>query len=282
MEEKRVRGWDDPRLGTLNGLRRRGYTPEAINAFCRDIGVSRTENTILLSKLEFHLRAHLDVVARRAFAVLRPLRVTLINVPAGETAWIEAPDFPRDRALGAHRIALTRDLLIEADDFRDDDDKDFFGLAPGKVAGLRYAGYVRVVEVLRDARTGAACELRCEYDAGRSAAAGKVKGNLHWVSAAPGCGADAEVRLYENLFVTEEPGSTGDWVAEINPRSETVLTVRVDAFLAAAGAHKAGDAFQFERLGFFVVDKDSDPAAGRYVFNQTVGLKEAAVVKTAK
>ena len=273
-----MRGWDDPRLGTLNGLRRRGYTPEAINAFCRDIGVSRSENLIQQSKLEFHLRAHLDVTARRGFAVLRPLRVTLVNVPAGETTWLEAPDFPRDRSLGVHKVALTRELVIEADDFRLADDKDFFGLAPGKVAGLRYGGYVRVLEVVAGP-SGAPAELRCEYDAGRSPAAGKVKGNLHWVSAG---GATAEVRLYENLFTTEEPGSTGDWVAELNPHSEAVLHgVHVDAFLGAPGAHKVGDAFQFERLGFFVVDKDSDCAAGRYVFNQTVSLKESGEVKKA-
>ena len=274
-----MRGWDDPRLGTLNGLRRRGYTPDAINAFCRDIGVSRTENTIQLSKLEHHLRAHLDVIARRAFAVLRPLRVTLVNVPAGETVWIEAPDFPRDRALGVHRIALTRDLFIEADDFRATDDKDFFGLAPGKTAGLRYGGYVRVLEVIAGP-DGTPVELRCEYDAARSPAAGKVKGNLHWVAAG---GPTAEVRLYENLFTTEEPGSSGDWVSELNPRSETVLpAVPVDAFVGAPGAHKVGDSFQFERLGFFVVDKDSDCAAGRYVFNQTVSLKESGEVKKVK
>lgn len=217
--------------------------------------------------------------------MLRPLKVTLLNVPEGEVSWLEAPDFPRDRAAGTHRVALGRTVYVEADDYRDEDSADYYGLAPGKVAGLRYGGYVKVVEVVRDA-AGKAVELRCDYDAGRSPAAGKVKGNLHWVSASTPGGepATAEVRLYEALFTTEVPGETGDWEAEMSATSEVVLPrCYVDASLAdAATLAKADGRFQFERLGFFVLDRDADVAAGRLVFNQTVSLKEDTATKKVR
>lgn len=320
VEENKVRGWDDPRLATINGLRRRGYAPEAINAFCRNIGVTRNENTILMSKLEHFLREHLDVTARRAFAVLRPLKVTLTNMDAAAVHWVEAPDFPRDKALGVHKVAISNVAYIEREDFRMRDDKDYFGLAPNKVAGLRYAGYVKVTGVVvKDSTTGAtstvACsdtaateaaaeavgsgrsevvELLCEYDHERGerlTGGSKVKGNLHWVSSSvPGKEpATAEVRLYTHLFTTEEPGSTGDWEAEIDPHSETVLTnCFVDDSLAHPAAahggrlHPITDRFQFERLGYFVVDTDTDFDAGKLVFNQTVTLKEDVAVKKIK
>lgn len=285
-----MRGWDDPRLSTIEGLRRRGYTAPAINAFCRDIGVSRNENTIPYSRLEYHVREHLDGTAKRAFAVLHPLKLTLLDIPEGEVKWVEAPDFPRDKALGVHRVALSRTVYIEADDFRAVDEKDYYGLAPGKVAGLRYAGYVKVVEVINDPATGAPVELKCAYDHDRSATAGKVKGNLHWVSPSVPGGkpATAEVRLYDHLFHTESPGSSGDWEAEINPASETVLKeVLIDESLAAAaasGALRPLTHFQFERLGFFVVDVDTDTTANppRIVFNQTVSLKEDSTAKKVR
>lgn len=322
VEENKVRGWDDPRLATINGLRRRGYAPEAINAFCRNIGVTRNENTILMPKLEHFLREHLDVTARRAFAVLKPLKVTLSNVDASSVQWVEAPDFPRDKALGMHKVAISRVAYIEKDDFRLKDDKDYYGLAPGKVAGLRYAGYVRVDSVVvKDSASGntatIACsdaaainaaadavaagssevvELLCEYDHERGdkltgTGGSKVKGNLHWVSSSvPGKEpATAEVRLYTHLFTTEEPGSTGDWEAEIDPHSEVVLTnCYVDDSLAHPAAahggrlHAITDRFQFERLGYFVVDTDTDFDKGKLVFNQTVSLKEDATVKKIK
>jgi len=298
VTQRRVRGWDDPRLSTLNGMRRRGYPAVAINAFCRDVGVTRHENLIPLARLEHHVREVLDATAPRAFAVLRPLKVTLLNFPAdgdGSLLWLDAPDYPRDPARGSHRLALSRTLWIEADDFRRVDAKDYYGLAPGKVAGLRYAGYVRVAEVVEDPATGEVVELRCEYDHGRDGplaprdGGGKVKGNLHWVSGA-GAGAppaSAEVRLYETLFTTEVVGSTGDWEAEMNPRSETVLAgCLVDASLAACAARGGapwppGAQFQFERLGFFVVDPDA-AAEGRLVFNQTVSLKEDTATKKVR
>jgi glutaminyl-tRNA synthetase len=321
VEEKKVRGWDDPRLATINGLRRRGYAPEAINAFCRNIGVTRNENTILMSKLEHFLREHLDMTARRAFAVLHPLKVTCTNVDPTSVQWVEAPDFPRDKALGMHKMAISNVVYIEKDDFRLKDDKDYYGLAPlGKVAGLRYGGYLKVESIaLKDVATGAVSkisatdaaavdaaaaavasgasevvELFCDYDHERTdrlTGSSKVKGNLHWVSSSvPGKEpATAEVRLYTHLFTTEEPGSTGDWEAEIDPNSEVVLAkCYVDDSLAHPAAahggrlHPITDRFQFERLGYFVVDTDTDFDSGKLVFNQTVSLKEDAAVKKIK
>jgi len=284
VTEGRVRGWDDPRIPTINGLRRRGYTPEAINAFCRDIGVTRHHNQVDYRKLEHHVRLHLDAVARRDFVVLDPLRIELVNVDARSFCLaLEAPDFPRDAALGSHALSLTATVYVERDDFREVDDPSFYGLAPGKWVGLRYAGYVKVVGVER-AADGSVALLRAEYDHARSKAAGKVKGNLHWVSGArPGEAPPAvQVRLYEHLFTTESPGSTGDWEAEINAASERVL----DGALASpslAQRAQPGERYQFERVGFFVCDKDSrspDKAGGKVVFNQTVGLKESADLKS--
>ncbi len=295
------------------------------------------------------MRAHLDLVARRDFLVLRPLRVELVGAGVGADAaaaagffrLIEAPDFPRDAASPAaprHALPLTRVLYVEREDFRDADDPSFFGLAPGKVVGLRYAGFVRVVGVERDAATGEPTLLRAEYDherrgfadgAGAGGAAAKVKGNLHWVSgAAPGEEPPrVEVRLYEHLFLTERPGETGDWEREINPHSERVvrgalanpaLVARLhaqalaadDAAAAAAASGgaapggaatggaaaaapppppAAGTPLQLERVGYFVVDKDSRlgravpaGAAPHLVLNQTVGLKENNETKKVK
>jgi glutaminyl-tRNA synthetase len=295
VTEQKVRGWDDPRLATINGLRRRGYTPEAMNAFCRDIGVTRNENTILFSRLEHFVRDHLDQIARRAFAVLRPLRLVLENLPEDHLVWCEAADFPRDPALGMHQVPIQRVVYIEQEDFRLQDSGDYYGLAPGKVAGLRYAGFVKVTGHSTDAE-GRVTEVRAQYDHGRCAdfAEGKkVKGNLHWVcSPTPGQAPEpVEIRLYDHLFATEAPGSTGDWESEINPGSETVLkNCFVDASLlglAAPGATPKSfpaplDHFQFERLGYFVVDTDTDGPSRRLVFNQTVSLKEDTAAKKVR
>ena len=257
------------------------------------------------------MRSHLDAVAARDFLVLRPLRVELIGAGVGADAdaaeaffrEIEAPDFPRDTSPGApkHALPLTRFLYVERDDYRDVDDASFFGLAPGKVVGLRYAGLVRVAEVVRDAASGEPVLLRCEYDHERrgfpdapAGAAAKVKGNLHWVSGArPGAEPPCvEVRLYEHLFVTETPGSTGDWERELNPRSERVVrdarcNPSLLARLHARGPAAAGTPLQLERVGYFVVDKDSRLGGAEaeeplLVLNQTVGLKEATEVKKVK
>jgi glutaminyl-tRNA synthetase len=223
----------------------------------------------------------LDATAIRGFAVLKPLKVSLVNVGADEVQWIDAPNFPRDKALGTHKIALTNIVYIEEDDFREADSSDYFGLAPGKIAGLRYGGYVKVLDYSKDS-TGNVTELRCEYDANRSFTGAKVKGNIHWVSpSSPGAQpATAEIRLYDHLFTSEEPGSTGDWESEINPESEIVLSnCFVDASIAAPGPTKH---FQFERIGFFVVDVDTDFASGKLVFNQTVNLKEDVSTKKVR
>jgi glutaminyl-tRNA synthetase len=282
-----VRGWDDPRIPTINGLRRRGYTAEAINAFCRDIGVTRNHNQVDYRKLEHHVRLHLDGVAKRHFLVLDPIPVHLINVPADYLIEVEAPDFPRDATLGMHKLSLSNIVYIDRDDFRLEDDPSYYGLAPNKYAGLRYAGYVKIVGVETNEK-GLVTSLKGEYDHGRSASAGKVKGNLHWVSgSSPGqVPPTVQVRLYEHLFTTETPGSTGDWESELNTHSEVVLNTAV-APLSLVQSTKAGDRFQFERAGYFVCDKDSGSCTvkdvnGRPVFNLIVALKESVETKKIK
>lgn len=282
-----VRGWDDPRIPTINGLRRRGYTAEAINAFCRDIGVTRNTNQVDYRKLEHHVRLHLDGVAKRHFLVLDPLPVHLVNVPEDYSVEVDAPDFPRDASLGSHKLNLSNIIYIDREDFRLEDDPSYYGLAPNKYAGLRYAGYVKIVGV-NTSEGGQIVSLKGEYDHSRSASAGKVKGNLHWVSGpAPGqAPPSVQVRLYEHLFTTETPGSTGDWESEINPHSEVVLNTAL-APLSLVTSAKAGDHFQFERAGYFVCDKDSGSQTvkdvhGRLVFNLTVGLKESIETKKIK
>ena len=282
-----VRGWDDPRIPTINGLRRRGYTAEAINAFCRDIGVTRNYNQVDYRKLEHHVRLHLDGIAKRHFLVLDPIPVHLVNVPADYYVEVDAPDFPRDASLGSHKLSLSNIVYIDRDDFRLEDDPSYYGLAPNKFAGLRYAGFVKVVGVESN-ESGRVVSLKGEYDHGRSASAGKVKGNLHWVSGpAPGqAPPSVQVRLYEHLFTTETPGSTGDWESEINAHSEVVMNSAL-APLSLVQSAKAGDHFQFERAGYFVCDKDSgsqtvNDIQGRLVFNLTVGLKESVETKKIK
>jgi glutaminyl-tRNA synthetase len=213
--------------------------------------------------------------------------VTLINVPSDYLVDLSAPDFPRDVSGPTHPLPLTSVVFIDEDDFRLQDDPSYYGLAPGKTAGLRYGGYVKVVEVVTDPATGKVTELKAEYDHERKAAATglKVKGNLHWVSGAkPGVmPPTVEVRLYDHLFSTEVPGSTGDWESELNPASEVILPgALANPSLCVPGRVRLWDHFQFERVGFFVADKDSDFDAGRLVFNLTVGLKEAAEVKKVK
>lgn len=237
----------------------------------------------------------------RDFVVLHPLRVVLTNVPQGSVHALTAPNFPRDPSAGSHALTVSRVIYIEEDDFREVDDKDYFGLAPGKTAGLRYAGFLRVDGYTKDAGTGRVTELQCTYDAdravlGKDASTGKevkVKGNLHFVSGDGSGDGDApavEVRLYDHLFTTETAGSTGDWESEINTQSETVLCgARANPALLTPGRVGVLDKLQLERVGYFVVDPDSDLREGgvpgrvaRLVLNQTVGLKEAAAAKKVK
>lgn len=270
-----VSGWDDPRLLTINGLRRRGFTPGAINEFCDCVGVTRNENLISINLLEHFARKDLDSHAPRAFAVLHPLKVTLVNVPAGFEETKEVPNFPRDPAAGSHSKVLTSTVYIERADFRLQDAKGYYGLAPGKTVGLRYGGNIKCVEVKRGPK-GDVLELLCEYDAERSV---KPKGNLHWASGKTL--QKAEVRLYDHLFTHETPDDApGSWEDYINPESLTVVKdALVDSHLASAEHFQS---FQFERTGYFMVDPDTDAAAGKLVFNRVVTLKESADAKAIK
>ncbi|KAI8472695.1 MAG: tRNA synthetases class I, catalytic domain-containing protein [Monoraphidium minutum] len=268
-----VNGWDDPRLLTLAGLRRRGVTPEAINAFCREIGITRNANVIPYHKLEHHVRAHLDATSPRALAVLRPLRVVLTNLPQDHCDAVAALHFP-GRADSGYTVPFTRIVYIESTDFRVEDSKDYYGLAPGKTAMLRYACPITVTGYTLGA-DGCVSELTAEADLGYAGSGRKPpKGVLNWVGQpAPGREPEkAEIRLYECLFNSESPEALGDeWLGDINGGSLAVLSGAViTPELAAA---KAFDRFQFERLGYFCVDPDSRP--GALVFNRTVTLRDS-------
>lgn len=273
VRDGHVRGWDDPRMPTIAGLRRRGYTPEAIRDFCDRIGVARRDSLVDIALLEHCLREDLNRRAPRVMAVLRPLRLVIENYPEGREEQLEAINNPEDPAAGTRPVPFSRVLYIERDDFMENPPRKFFRLAPGREVRLRYAYFVRCVGVVKDA-DGNVVELRCTYDpatrGGETPPDGrKVKATLHWVSAAHAL--DAEVRLYDHLFTAPEPGAaTGNFLDDLNPASLEVLTnCKVEPGLAAA---RPGDRFQFERLGYFCVDPDSRP--GRPVFNRTVPLRD--------
>jgi glutaminyl-tRNA synthetase len=275
VQEGYVKGWDDPRMPTIAGLRRRGVTPEAIRAFCKRIGVAKTESVIDVALLEEAVREHLNKTAPRAMAVLRPLRVVLDNYPEGQAEAMEVPVNPEDAAAGMRKVPFSKVLYIERDDFMEDPPKQFFRLAPGREARLRGAYFVKCTGVSKDA-SGTIAELRCTYDpatrGGDAPDGRRVKATLHWVSAAHA--VDAEVRLYDRLFAKPDPDDVEpgkDWLANLNPASIEVLTgCKIEPSLAGV---KPGDRFQFERLGYFCVDPDSAP--GRLVYNRTVPLKDA-------
>jgi glutaminyl-tRNA synthetase len=268
-----VAGWDDPRMPTLAGLRRRGYTPEAIRAFCERIGVAKADSVVDLGLLEYCLREDLNKRCPRVMAVLRPLKVVITNFGEHETRTLEAPLHPEDPSLNTRRVPFSNVLYIERDDFREDPPKDWFRLAPGREVRLRYAPLLRCNEVIKDAN-GEPVELRCTIDpttwTSNPADGRVVRGTLHWVSAAHAL--PAEVRLYDRLFSTENPGTTEgkSFLEEINPQSlvkiERALT---EPYLAAA---QPGDRYQFERLGYFTVDSDS--VKEKLVWNRTVTLKD--------
>jgi glutaminyl-tRNA synthetase len=269
-----VAGWDDPRMPTLAGLRRRGYTAEAIRAFCERIGVAKADSVVDVGLLEHHLRQDLERRAPRALAVLRPLKLTIENFPEGEVRELDAPLHPEDPSHGTRKMPFSRTLYVERDDFREDPPKDWFRLAPGREVRLRYACLVRCTGVVKDER-GEVVELRCTWDPGSWGGAAPdgrtVRGTLHWVSAAHAVAA--EVRLYERLFATENPGTEEgkSFLDEINPESLLRLDgVRVEPFLATVAP---GTRYQFERLGYFCSDADGAP--GRPVFNRTVTLKDS-------
>ena len=276
VQQKRVSGWDDPRMPTLAGFRRRGYTPEAIRNFCERIGVAKRNSVVDFAMLEHSLREDLNKRAPRVMAVLRPIKVVLENYPAGQVEELEAVNNPEDPTMGTRKVPFSRELYIEQDDFREEPPKGFFRLSPGKEVRLRYAYIIKCNEVVKDPATGEVRELRCTYDpetkSGASQSKRKVKATIHWVSAAHSLAAEA--RLYEHLFAKEDPDDIpegSDWLANINPKSlERLTSCRVEPFLANA---RPGERFQFERLGYFCVDSE-DSSAQKPVFNRSVTLRD--------
>jgi glutaminyl-tRNA synthetase len=273
VSERHVTGWDDPRMPTISGMRRRGYTPAAIRAFCEEVGVAKRENVIDVGLLEFFVREDLNKHAPRAMAVLRPLKVVLENYPETRVEEMDVVNNPEDPSAGTRKVPFSRVLYIEQDDFLEDPPKKFFRLAPGREVRLRNAYLITCREAVKDA-SGRVIELRCTYDpatrGGDAPDGRKVKATLHWVSAAHA--VDAEVRLYDRLFSSEMPGSGDtDFLTELNPASLEILTgCKIEPSLASA---PAGARFQFERLGYFCVDPDTTP--DHPVFNRTVTLKDS-------
>jgi glutaminyl-tRNA synthetase len=271
VEQKRVVGWDDPRMPTIAGIRRRGYTPEAIRDFCARIGVAKKENVIDVALLEHTAREDLNRRARRALAVLRPLRVVIENYPEDRIDHVDAVNNPEDPSTGTRKVPFSRLLYIEHEDFMETPPKKFFRLSPGSEVRLRYAYILKCERVVKDG-TGAIVELRCTYDPeslSGATAGRRVKGTIHWVSAAHA--QDAEVRLYESLF-QDSPGDGGhDPLLDLNPNSLEVLPgCKIEPALADV---RPGERFQFERQGYFTVDPDTRPDAP--VFNRTVTLKDS-------
>ncbi len=270
-----VNGWDDPRMPTLCGLRRRGYTPESIRSFCDTIGVAKFNSTIGMHVLENAVREHLNKTAKRVMAVLRPLKLVLLNYPADKTESLTAINNPEDPSMGTRELPFSRELWIEQDDFREDPPRKFFRLAPGKEVRLRYAYIIKCVDVIKDPNTGQVLEVHCEYDpetrSGMAQAGRKVKGTLHWVSAPHAI--EAEVRLYDHLFNKPNPDDVPDgetFLASLNPDSlQTLTDCQLEPSLADT---RSQDRFQFERLGYFCSDLDSRPQA--LIFNRTVPLRD--------
>ncbi len=272
VREGHVRGWDDPRMPTLAGLRRRGIPPAAIRDFIGRVGVAKSDNLVEVALLEHCVRELLNRTAPRRMAVLRPLKVVITNYPQAATEIFEAVNNPEDPAAGTRPVSFARELYIERDDFMVDPPKKFFRLAPGREVRLRYAYLITCREVIRDA-AGEVVELRCTYDpatrGGDAPDGRKVKATLHWVAAAHAL--PAEIRLYEHLFARPDPGAEGDFLEDLNPASLEVLKdSRVEPALAAA---VPGAALQFERQGYFCLDPDATP--GRLVFDRTVGLRDS-------
>ncbi len=276
VAEKHVDGWTDPRMPTIAGLRRRGYPPEAIRAFCERIGIAKRDSTVDVAMLEHAVREHLNSVSNRYMAVIDPLRVVIDNYPEGESDELDAVNNPEDPGAGSRKVPFSKVLYIEREDFREDAPRKFFRLAPGREVRLRYAYFITCNEVIKD-DAGEIVELRCTYDpatrGGDSPDGRKVKGTLHWVSAEHA--VEAEVRLYDRLFEVENPEAAGkdaDFTETINPNS---LEVRPRCFLepALAGV-KPGETVQFERLGYFCAD-EVDAKPGALVFNRTVTLRDA-------
>ncbi|NJD55429.1 MAG: glutamine--tRNA ligase/YqeY domain fusion protein [Nitrospirae bacterium] len=273
VTEGHVRGWDDPRMPTISGIRRRGYTPEAVRNFCERIGVAKRDSMVDLSLLEFCIREDLNKRAPRVMAVLRPLRMVITNYPEDQEEELDAINNPEDPAAGSRKVPFSRVLYIERDDFQENPPKQFFRLAPGREVRLRYAYYITCERVVKNEQTGEVVELHCTYDpktrGGDSPDGRKVKATLHWVSAKHALRAEA--RLYDTLFITPEPGEeSGDFRKDINADSLTVLDpVHVEPSLEGS---VPGSTYQFERMGYFCVDPDT--TRGKLAFNRTVTLKD--------
>jgi glutaminyl-tRNA synthetase len=273
VEEGYVTGWDDPRMPTITGLRRRGYTPESIRNFCDHIGVAKSESVVDLALLEYCIREDLNKQAPRVMAVLRPLKVIIDNYPQNRVEELDAVNNPEDPNMGIRRVPFSRILYIEQDDFREEPPKKFYRLAPGREVRLRYAYFIKCVKVVKDRNTGKVTELHCTYDpktrGGDSPDGRKVKATLHWVSAAHA--VNAEVRLYDRLFTVENPLSKkDDFKNYLNPKSLEILTeCKLEPSLKNASM---GNRYQFERKGYFCVDPDSSDKM--LVFNRTVTLRD--------
>jgi glutaminyl-tRNA synthetase len=275
VQDGYVAGWDDPRMPTISGMRRRGYTPEAIRAFINRVGISKTLSTADIAMLEYYIREDLNKHAPRVMVVLRPLRVVIDNYPEDRVEWCEADNNPEDESMGTRKIPFSRVLYIEQDDFIEDPPKKYFRLAPGREIRLKHAYYITCVDVVKDKKTGKILELHCTYDpqsrGGWTSDGRKVLGTSHWVSAAHA--VKAEVRLYDRLFTRENPLDVGegeDWKITINTSSSEILKgCMVEPCLASA---KPGTRYQFLRQGYFCVDPDS--RENHPVFNMTVSLKD--------
>jgi glutaminyl-tRNA synthetase len=274
VQEKRVTGWDDPRMPTLSGIRRRGYTPEAIRNFCAAIGVSKTNGTLEFAMLEHFVREGLNKRAPRVMAVLRPLKVVIDNYPEGQVDDVDAVNNPEDESAGKRKVPFSKVLYIEQDDFREDPPKKYYRLSPGREVRLRYGYFITAKTLVKNDR-GVVVEVHCTYDpatrGGNAPDGRKVKSTIHWVSAAHAL--DAEVRIYDKLFTKEDPNQVEEgqeFTANLDPNSlEVIAQAKLEPSLANAPVEGR---YQFERLGYFCVDPDSRP--GRLVFNRTVALKD--------
>ncbi len=273
VEGGHVAGWDDPRMPTIAGLRRRGYTSEAMRDFADRIGVAKTDSTIDVALLEHCIRDDLNKSAPRVMAVLNPLRVVIDNYPEGTIEQLEAINNPEDPGGGTREVPFSRVIYIERDDFREDPPRQFFRLAPGREVRLRYAYLITCVRVLKDERTGEITEVHCTYDpatrGGNTPDGRKVKGTIHWVSADDA--VPAEIRLYDRLFTVESPADEENFRSVLNPHSLQVVTGYVEPSLASA---TPGSRYQFERLGYFCTDM-KDSLKGRLVFNRTIALRDS-------
>ena len=271
VKEGRVSGWDDPRMPTLAGLRRRGVPPAAIRDFIKRIGVARANSTVDAAQFDFSVREALNKTAPRRLAVLRPLKVVIENYPEGQVEELDAVNHPDDPAAGSREISFAREIYVEREDFMENPPNKFFRLSPGKEVRLRYAYFITCKSLVKNA-AGEVTELRCMYDSatkgGNAPDGRKVKATLHWVPAAQS--VPATVRIYNPLFSRPDPGAGGDLLADLNPNSVEVLTeARLEPALATL---PVGEVVQFERQGYFAVDPDSAP--GKLVFNRTIGLRD--------